>query len=173
MYQYPVIDKVAQDLIKKYKITCPVKIGQVLKYMWNISIFETDSYELKKDGVLWIVSKIWEKKYKIFYLKWQPVVRTRFTVAHEIWHIVLGHLDDKQVLVDKLHRNENFWWIDNPDIQDIEKEANDFAACLLMPKENIIAKWKELKNIPAIADYFSVSEQAASIRLMRLNLLKF
>ena len=60
------------------------------------------------------------------------VIRSReiFTVAHEIGHIRLGHLGTRQRMITD-HDHD----IDSRSEQ--EKEANYFAACLLMPQDDL------------------------------------
>ena len=100
-------------------------------------------------------------------------VRKRFTIAHEIGHSVL-HSKEQPIFIDKtpkvMFRNiasstgEIFK----------EREANAFAAALLMPKELIE---QELQNAPNdinkairyLADTFNVSENAMSFRLSNLG----
>ena len=46
----------------------------------------------------------------------------------------------------------------------MEKEANEFAAELLMPENLVKEKWYECKSVYKMAKYFGVSEIAMSIR---------
>ncbi len=91
-------------------------------------------------------------------------LRRRFTVSHELGHFLLGHegYKDEEFIDDRFDRPIP-----------LEREANLFASFLLMPK-----KWVEesiKKNgmeIPRLAKEFQVSEQAMTIRLLELNLIK-
>lgn len=90
-------------------------------------------------------------------------VRQRFTIAHELAHFLLGHeLGDK--IIDDV--------FDRP--TEKEREANEFAAELLIPKdmleEDIKTKRIKLK-IPDLARRYEVSEQAMSIRLLETGLI--
>lgn len=51
-----------------------------------------------------------------------------------------------------------------------EKFANQFAACLLMPKKDVGAAFNFLK-LSELAQYFGVSEQAIKFRLLNLNIM--
>ena len=100
--------------------------------------------------------------------------RRRFSVAHELGHYLL-HRDQDQVFIDAavFFRSEgataNTW------IQ--EKEANVFAAELLLPERAIQEAWRtdpiDVFDDVAIkrwADRFGVSPQALLIRLTELDL---
>lgn len=88
------------------------------------------------------------------FLVWRRgVPRTRFTVAHELGHVVL-HGDDALDLDGRA----------DPDHQEqIEREANAFAARLLIPD----AALKRLTNISAdaLAKRFGVSSMMAARRI--------
>lgn len=111
--------------------------------------------------------------------------RQRFTQAHELGHILLGH--DKALNISEgsiqseqendhivLYRNDNsslgFDWR--------EVEANHFAACLLMPQEVLEGEIESIgspflteENITLLATKFGVSVSAMTIRLSKLGYL--
>lgn len=96
--------------------------------------------------------------------------REIFTAAHEIGHIELGHLNgNDQILTDCEGSNNT----------DGEKEADHFASCLLMPREEISSYFRTLNNdsvtnqldIAALQNTFHVSFESVLIRLNRLNLI--
>lgn len=104
--------------------------------------------------------------------------RVRFTIAHEIGHFIL-HKDENDFFIDKfnvpLFRDTTS---SSGEIQR-EKEANSFAAALLMP-EGLINE--EINNyfegapqnkdlINFLAEKFEVSKNAMTYRLMNLDLL--
>jgi len=90
--------------------------------------------------------------------------RQRFTIAHEIGHIVLHHSNDASFQeVDFRNTNEL------PSQKEIE--ANAFAAALLMPEKLAIKVWEKLQDVDDFADYFKVSKSAGAIRLMNLGLI--
>jgi Zn-dependent peptidase ImmA (M78 family) len=101
------------------------------------------------------------------------IQRQRFTIAHEIGHLLLH--TDETLHVDKNfpigQRNE----ISGKSVNENEIEANQFAAALLMPR-NFIAKDIEhlvgkdvLFVIRRLATKYKVSEHAMSIRLSSLH----
>lgn len=88
-------------------------------------------------------------------------VRQRFTLAHELGHFLLGH-DDNDFIDDRFDRS-------SPN----EREANLFASYLLMPKE-VVKKSVKLHGlvIQKLSREFKVSDQAMTIRLLGLDLIK-
>lgn len=77
----------------------------------------------------------------------------RFNVAHELGHILRGHLT-----------------ADAPPIEYEEEQANMFAARILMPL--IVIHEEKLFTIPEIMNFFGVTEAQAKIRLERYNFVK-
>jgi len=84
--------------------------------------------------------------------------RYRFTIAHEIGHIILGHYKLNQELLS-----------DN-DIADMDDEADAVAAEILMPYSEL-KKFKDY-DIDELSHYFQVSRMAMSNRLKKFNLLE-
>lgn len=112
-------------------------------------------------------------KTSIYVRKTDPTNRIRFTVAHELGHHLLGHLDDREEIVDKdstLYRQPS-----NPgEISDprhrAEIQANLFAAGLLMPRESVKQAWQARRSVQDLARMFRVSQQAMQIRINQLDL---
>lgn len=89
--------------------------------------------------------------------------RQRFTVGHELGHFVLGH---SQVFCRFDDRSS-----DDP-TRPNERQADQFATCLLMPEAQVRDSWARLKNAKNVAAEFDVSETTMWIRLdSELNLL--
>ncbi len=100
-----------------------------------------------------------------------PSHRQRFTIAHEIGHLIL-HKDADQ-FVDRVFRRDPV----SSDASDpTEIEANRFAAALLMPKKFLLAE-PECKrgplssdNVEELSRRYGVSQQAMTFRLVNLGL---
>jgi hypothetical protein len=99
----------------------------------------------------------------IIYNDAEPRRRCRFTIAHELGHIVLGHLIDDESAAppprtstqrNSLHRDDN------------ERAADTFAACLLMPA--VILREARLLTPDAISRACDVSYTAALSRSRRI-----
>lgn len=112
----------------------------------------------------------------------QPVVtinkkniptRRRFSTAHEIGHFIL-HAKEQPFFIDKTPRVmfRNSASATGEDLK--EREANAFAAALLMPKDlledAILDAPHDIADaIKALADDFKVSQNAMSFRLSNLG----
>lgn len=103
--------------------------------------------------------------------------RKRFTIAHELGHLMSGHLALNSSINDdiiSLNRDDNW--------DELEMQANGFAAQLLMPAENIKTKIQELTAtshqkpsveylVEELSKYFKVSKIAMEFRLSKLGVL--
>lgn len=94
----------------------------------------------------------------------EPSYRQRFTQAHELGHVVLGHVRNGV----SPKRDTSFAL--RPDEQD-EVDANQFAAELLMPEEYVRTAVKREFNLNKLASLFDVSTAAMHYRLKNLGLL--
>ena len=102
--------------------------------------------------------------------------RRRFTIAHEIGHLVLHK--GRPLVLD--HVRVNFRDANSSTASDLEEiQANAFAAEILMPREPVIAGAKKLLEdravteaavIEYLAQGFEVSDQAMEYRLINLGL---
>lgn len=112
--------------------------------------------------------------------------RKRFTIAHELGHYILNHqrvgafIDTPSEYFTILYRDQNsstgeFWQ---------EREANAFAAALLMPRKSLLNEMQKIREdesvfslmgegdvIEILAEKFAVSTQAMAFRLTNLDLL--
>jgi len=105
----------------------------------------------------------------IFYNKEiTPHGRLRFTVAHELGHIMLQHLKVNSVACRSGVTLWNAGEIAPPNL--IESAANVFASRLLAPA--FLLKELNLKTIEEIMDLTGLSYTASEIRLKRLKSLK-
>jgi Zn-dependent peptidase ImmA (M78 family) len=115
----------------------------------------------------------------IGYNKSESEVRRRFTVAHEIGHFILHRLDN-EIFVDK--KEFKVLYRDNSsatgEIKQ-EREANAFAAALLMPRERVIQELQKMTFdlgddkedvINKLSETFKVSSQAMMFRISNLKL---
>lgn len=84
-----------------------------------------------------------------------------YRIAHDIGHIVLGH---------DIEKLQKMSYTTNP-ISDEERQANIFAAELLMPKSIFRDVCKRFKNnVEKIADYFDVAQSVVIVRMAILNI---
>ena len=98
------------------------------------------------------------EKRTIYINRKEPEYRQRFTVAHELGHCLLEHGA----------RNRVNKTLEAPD--HCEREANQFAAELLMP-EYAVKKLAPDNGLDMLAWYFDVSTTAMYFRMKNLGLL--
>lgn len=145
----------ALDLLDRFNITKPpIDIAWILKeYMLNI---EEIDFPKDVDHISWMLD-IDTKT--IFINRNDADTRKAFTVAHELWHYIMHQkeleLDDSYAIV---YRKES------SSKDEIEKQANEFAAHLLAPKF-LIDKFKKELDIKQLAELFWVSQQMMEYRL--------
>lgn len=90
-------------------------------------------------------------------------VRQRFTIAHEIAHYVLHRKKQSEFRDHTFARR-------NDDRSDMEREADQFAAELLMPEAEVRGSVdKGLRNLNDLARHFDVSTLAMRYRLDNLG----
>jgi hypothetical protein len=102
--------------------------------------------------------------------------RRRFTIAHEIGHLVLHVPVFHEVFYDPtsdvLEVEEDSPASELPELRRREREANVFARELLMPESLVNEQARATGyNLPALADRFEVSVPAMRLRLRLLKLL--
>lgn len=171
--RYSVVDKKVEELVELFPKLAkpPVNLKNIMN---SLSIkFEEKDYEGQLSGaaifngsdmIVTVSSK-------------EPESRKRFTIAHEIGHLLLHadqalNIDIKPVTLNRdLSSTTGESWR--------EVEANYFAASLLMPKEDVkshFGKWSELEEdvrLKKLAQRYEVSMQAMSVRLNTLGLISF
>lgn len=107
--------------------------------------------------------------FTIYVSRHTSLKRDRFTIAHELGHLLL-HLDP----IKKLDPNAGMRatrWVDqaDPSQKRAEWEANWFAAGFLMPSEHFIVDYKAM-GLAGVAAKYGVSATAAEIRAKSLGL---
>lgn len=165
------IQRRAQILLKEQGIeSWPVDVLKIVETL-GLNILETQL----PDDTSGILEKSENNKGTIFVNKSHPLVRKRFTIAHEIGHYLLSSKNG--IYVDK-----SIFFRDGKSRQAVDKDemiANCFAAELLMPK-NFVKKalTKFINNgfidsgddvVQKLAEEFKVSATAMSIKLQSMN----
>lgn len=180
------IELAAQDVLRRAgALTVPVDLDKVAQSL-GVRIHDEEMEE-DVSGVLIVKGD----QRHVLVNQAHPVNRKRFSIAHELGHLCLhdsdegGDADTERMYIDRqirvYHRVGD---ASNPlykqegaqtDAQQ-EREANMFAACLLMPVHHVMRAsferdlFDEL-SVAALARSFGVSEQAMSIRLQQLRVL--
>lgn len=151
------------EILLKADITSlPVDLSKVLKavdvkaILYCDAFFDADSPKLRgSDG---FVTKIGDKKAIYLNENKGTIQRRRFTLAHELGHIVLDHPINPII-----YRNSEIDEGQKPE----EVQANIFARDLLMPA-GVLAKL-HVTTVDEIMQICNVSYTSARIRLERLT----
>jgi Zn-dependent peptidase ImmA (M78 family) len=162
--------RAAEELLDRHGRKIPTHIFPMAKGL-GITIQDEDLEE-QVSGILLVK----EGGHVMAVNKNHPLFRRRFTIAHEIGHFVL-HRDQESIFIDDsvaFHLNAH-----SPNLTKWqEREANLFAAYLLMPEAEIREYMQRGKIDPndeaalkRMAKYFKVSPQALAIHLGKLKLL--
>ncbi|MBN1331366.1 ImmA/IrrE family metallo-endopeptidase [Candidatus Dojkabacteria bacterium] len=146
--------KEASKLLRELKITeAPVKLSVIVNYLEIDPIVGDENILKKTSAFIDLEDKL------LVYKDSDPVVRKRFSVAHEIGHLVMGH-DVKNDIFN----------IDSTDPREIE--ANMFAAELLMPYDWVKQDMqKHSMNIDGLSRKYWVSKEAMGWRLFKSDAL--
>lgn len=130
----------------------PININEIVKSTTNWGI-HFDCLYGEEGYTLFIKNKNKNKsKYKICIESYGMAERKRFTTAHEVGHIVLGHF-------------EKYYCRQLSDYEEcvLDKEADMFAGEILMPFEHMIEHYNW--SIKGLTYRFHVSREAARVRL--------
>lgn len=142
-------------LIKENLTELPVPIVKICKHL-NISVkYDVSLWNSGNDGY----STIIKSKMFIFVNPYCSKQRIRFTIAHELGHILLGHVGKYQLVNREPSPNDN----------SIEQAANVFASRLLAPA---IVLWGcKVQTPQEIAILCDISVISAEYRFERLQKL--
>lgn len=159
---------------KSYVASIPVNIEAIIRSFdieldKNANLSERVLGEISKDG----------DRYKISIKKTDHYYRKRFTMAHELGHFVLH----KDKIGNGIDDSENYRPVRRTDTaagELEEREANSFAAEILMPEDLVVQYAKERgvfvgdeieqsAALQEIATAFQVSKAAMGIRINGLK----
>lgn len=146
----------AEDLlVKNYSTNRDEKIPVIVRACSSTSLgYASGQACLERDDDGWF--------YVCEYNRDEISYRNRFTIAHELGHVVLGHVTDE-----RSPKRDTTFTNDDPD----ERYANAFAAALLMPEKFVRKLYRSARNIQELADAFGVSTAAMNFRLKNLGII--
>jgi Zn-dependent peptidase ImmA (M78 family) len=159
-------ERVALSIFKKINDPFP-SVLSLMKYVESIydlkiDIDYGDLTEYGRAGLVYFPQKMFAK---IIINSKNPNCRQRFTMCHEIAHII----KDSELKYGFSDGNIYSKW-------GLEKFCNRFAAAFLMPKDLFIDKWHglhdDLWKKPRMAQFFKVSGDAVYYRALELGLIK-
>lgn len=165
------IESEVVDILGKFNVTkAPVPVEKIALKM-NLSVTPADLGPGVSGALM-----ISDGKASIGVNQMESKVRRRFTIAHELGHYILHRYSQNLFIEKKVFlRDEG----SSTGEEKKEREANSFAAALLMPESFLrleidrAIKSDSLQNdealIAFLARKFDVSEMAITYRLMNLN----
>lgn len=162
------IEKLAVTKLQQYGVdTLPIDPLVIAKNN-KIQVMNAEFHDASISGM---ISK--QDKQVTIYIKNNDVpTRKKFTIAHELGHFFL-HLSNQEEgdFVDRarskilLSSTSDY----NEDDRNKEIEANQFAAALLMPENEVIKHLSDCGSIDELARRFGVSVSAMENRLLNLG----
>ncbi|HBJ1649206.1 ImmA/IrrE family metallo-endopeptidase [Clostridium botulinum] len=145
LYNYP--EQYAQDIVSSFDLTPPIDLTKICEKL-DIRINYEPLYSIE---ALLIISS-GKKNIIIDNSRSLYPQRERFTIAHEIGHYIIPWHENLQQC-DKIVNFESN--------DEVEKQANDFASELLVPKSNLLEDIKDkkvtLSLIKSLAKQYDVS----------------
>lgn len=158
--------QLARKLLKEAGVNdAPVsmqKIGEYMEQKYNLQLQGLKNFFSDKVSGLTVMI---DESPTIGFNKDQSWYRRRFTIAHEIGHFILNTAHYKQS-----GESGDLQMLDtaNP----IEKEANAFAAELLMPLQQFKKDYRRrLRSLDDLSKKYQVSKEAAGWQLSRSGAL--
>lgn len=169
------IFQLAQKIQLKFnpELLSPFPYQNILQVHRDVKIFLLD-LDHGISGVIKYDKKV--NEFHIFIDRKKSETRQHFTMAHELGHYFL-HADiikKEDLIVDSdniFDSTRMLFRLDGVPGSQIEMEANEFAAVLIMPDASVKEAWEKLCSVDDCASIFHVSPLAMSIRLEKLGLL--
>lgn len=149
----------AKSIVREYQQTIPVRVVALANAL-GANVRTVSNWPDDTSGMIRVDSRLGgTRDYLIYVNKRHHPNRQRFTIAHEIAHIVLhSHLIGDGITTDGLYRSGL------PDV--IEWAANRYAGNILMPWKKIEELMAEgISSAEALARRFQVSRSAMIIQL--------
>lgn len=175
------IRQLARETIGQYNTDglIPFPFERIVRDKGDLDILYSDTLPDSVSGAIFLQNG----RFTILVNNNKPDTRRYFTVAHELGHYFIH----RQWLID----NSSSGFVDYSETLDTqsmllrpdeigalrgvdtlkEREANNFAAELIMPESEVRQVWKLSPDISTCATAFQVSKSAMAIRLERLGLL--
>jgi hypothetical protein len=156
-------DPRADELLRRYEKRFggsagpPIPVQAIAEDLLGLSVGESGSLEVS--GMLLPAER------EVWLNTTESPERRRFTLAHEVGHWVCQVLEGRTAPI--YCRSEE---VGVGEGRTLEREANVFAAELLMPEEIVRKRFD--KTIAGTASAFGVSEEAMNWRLYNLALLE-
>ena len=148
----------ARKLIKDAKIkVAPVSLQQVIEHLQTSYTLDVRRIEVSQrvSGLIVVCKEVDSEYATIGFNGDLPWCRRRFTIAHEIGHLLLGHTCTGG----------------HDDGSHNETEANIFAGELLVPTTFIKKDFAKSQDLQGLSKLYRVSQQTLTIKLMDARLV--
>lgn len=148
----------AQKIIKAAGITAaPVSLQKVIEHLQLSYKLDVRRMQVgdRVSGLLVVCKQVDDEYATIGFNGAHPWCRRRFTIAHEIGHLIFGHACTK---------------VNGSGSHD-EKEADTFAGELLVPTAFIKKDFVRMPNLAELSKLYRVSDQTLTIKLMDARLV--
>ena len=150
------VELMAQKYLEMGRVQCPPVATELIRLIDQRGITEIRSVPLKAyHGAIWHPKEGWIIQVKA---DDSPAMK-RFTLFHEAFHI-LAHYRTTPVFRKRGAIRGSF----------NELLADQFAVCILMPRQWVRKKWAEVKDLDRMAEIFDAPKSATCIRLRQLGL---
>lgn len=152
------VEKMAARLLKRHNLTPPYNLSKLAKLYGDL---EYRHFPIPGDGITIGIGV--KDKPNILINESMPKTRQKFTLAHELGHIIIPWHTGTVI------SHENSSGRDNHEYLEMESEANRFAAELLIPSSWVSEEFENAKNfkqfIIKIFEAAEVSREALLIKV--------
>lgn len=167
-------EKMLAPVLRSFYYDGQLDLDALCKHL-KLDVFNFDFVDGQASGA--IVREKGEDNWKIYVRTQDGSRRKRFTVAHEIGHFLSyqhggrsrAYIDEHGAILDKAIMMRVSTPSTDPQIWEMEMEANELAGEMLMPEADVRSYVQEGKSIEQLADQFGVSESAVTVRLLNLG----
>lgn len=155
--------KLARDVLKRSKIKeAPVSLRAVIEFLQtehNLTVYPAVGFSDRLSAILVTIEDESACRTEIHYNDNQSWHRRRFSIAHEIGHLLFNSTCAESD-------------VSSYDASSLsEQEANAFAAELLMPLEFLKKDFTQGVDVPTLAWRYIVSQEAMGWKISTTNLL--
>jgi Zn-dependent peptidase ImmA (M78 family) len=171
----------AEEFLRTHnpQVLVPFPFAETAERLGDVDIVYVDNVDDAISGAIYYQNG----RLKIVVNVNKPRVRQSFTLAHEFGHYVLhrdwldAHKEDGLVdFAEYVDGGTPLFRHDTPVLTSEteiirEREANNFAAELLMPEDKLRELWDINPDIERAAEIFRVSKIAMALRLERLGMI--
>ncbi|GMA49294.1 hypothetical protein GCM10025857_06510 [Alicyclobacillus contaminans] len=163
LYADEKIESVADSVRERYGLNFFPVVPEVIADAERINVF---SARFRNPDIAGLITKR-DGEVFIYIRDGDPAVRKRFTFAHELGHYYLHLQKGKGTnFIDA----EHMFRMAGSQLDEVEAEANIFAAALLMPEREVRELCDAHVPLREMAEYFMVSNAAMYNRVRNLGL---